>query len=251
VSRIYDVTLGAAIGASANIPAMGDKVKVYSAPQGAVTIRTDTGESYTLLEGQGFTLPPGKTFRDLIVSNGVAIGQTCQIFAGDARIEDSRVTGTVRIIDSSKDRSLAGRLFFGSDSVAANATQFGIVTCGANGANVAVRGLHVSSDVAGSILLGTITSAGTATPYTNPVPNRYIGQAASTARTFGSLTAAITPSGAEAPGFAGVARVFVPANTDLYVPLADPLILTGTRGLVATGQLVNRQLNVAFELEEF
>jgi hypothetical protein len=251
VSRIYDVTLGAAIGASANIPAMGDKVKVYSAPQGAVTVRTDTGESYTLLEGQGFTLPPGKTFRDLIVSNGVAIGQTCQIFAGDARIEDSRITGTVRIIDSSKDRTLAGRLFFGSESIAATPAVFGIVTLGANGANVAVRGLHISSDLAGSILFGTITSAGTATPFTNPVANRYIGQAASTARTSGSTTAGITPTAGEAPGFAGLARVYVPANTDLYVPLADPLILTGTRGLVATGQIVNRQVNVCFELEEF
>lgn len=98
MSGIYDLTL--ANNAAGNIGVLGDYCKVISAPSGAVQIKLDGGESFTLLEGQGVRMPDGKSFRDLQVKNVSGSAQTLLLFAGDGRIEDTRITGNVVIVDA-------------------------------------------------------------------------------------------------------------------------------------------------------
>lgn len=103
MSGIYDVTL--ANGATANMAALGSYVKVTSAPAGSVQVKLDGGEAFSLMEGQGVRLPDGKTFRDVAVRNTSGATQLVLLFIGDARFEDTRIAGSVRVIDEISDRA--------------------------------------------------------------------------------------------------------------------------------------------------
>jgi hypothetical protein len=98
MSGIYDVTLAA--GAAANIGVMGTFAKVLTAPAGAVQLKLDGGEGYSLLPGQGVRSLAGKLFRDVMVKNLAASAQTVTVFVGDASFEDTRITGNVTVIDA-------------------------------------------------------------------------------------------------------------------------------------------------------
>jgi len=113
MSGIYDVTM--APGASTQIPALGSYAKVYSAPGGSVQVKLDGGDGFSLMEGQGVRLPDGQTFRDINVRNTSGVAQTVLLFVGDARFEDTRITGSVRIIDEVTDRI---QFFVSSQSLA-------------------------------------------------------------------------------------------------------------------------------------
>lgn len=94
MSGIYDVTLTSS--GAANLAVLGNYVKVYSAT-GALQLKLDGGEAFQLMEGQGVRLADGKTFRDVQVVNKSGAAQVAYIFIGEAKIEDSRITGTVGI----------------------------------------------------------------------------------------------------------------------------------------------------------
>lgn len=96
-SGTYDVTLNP--GATQPIMAAGGYCKVISAPTGAVQLKLDTGETWTVNEGQGFRMPDGQEFARILVTNKASLAQTILVLIGDASFEDSRITGDVRIID--------------------------------------------------------------------------------------------------------------------------------------------------------
>lgn len=134
MSGLYDVTL--ANGAAGNIAASGSFVKVSSAPAGAVTLKLDGGEALTLLEGQGLRLPNGKQFRDVQVINKSGSSQTATLFIGDAHFEDTRITGSVRIIDSV---GTAVRTDAGSNTANVTFTATAVVAPGSNPNGIIVR----------------------------------------------------------------------------------------------------------------
>jgi hypothetical protein len=119
------VTLAA--NAAANIPALGALVKIYSAPYGAVRVKMDGGEAFTLLEGQGVRLPGGKQFRDVQIQNTAATSQTILVFIGSSSLEDSRITGTVSVIDGALARTKANQGFTLATQLAAVAGQGGYI----------------------------------------------------------------------------------------------------------------------------
>jgi len=128
MSGLYDVTLTASTSSTQNIPASGSFVKVKTAPAGAVKIRLDGGESYLLSVGQGLRLPDGKTFRDVQVTNGVAIAQTVVVFVGDSRFEDTSISGSISVIDGPKTLSANGQAFTLYGHAQSSAGNFGSVS---------------------------------------------------------------------------------------------------------------------------
>src|SRR6185295_8832598 len=161
MSGIYDVTL--APGASERIPMVGVRAKVLSAPRGQVNVRVDGGDSYNLMEGQGVKKIDGRPFSVLTVRNISALAQTILVFVGDDSFEDTRVTGTVRVIDQGAEKALAGLQFFGSNTVSPAGGQGGAILMTANGGggrNVAIKRMTAASTIAGSVLMLLGTSAG-------------------------------------------------------------------------------------------
>lgn len=249
-SRIYDFTLGASVGATQRLDVMAARVKIISSVY-AVEVRTDTGDVYSLLAGQGFSLPAGQTFREVVLRNTVAIAQAGVVFIGDESFEDSRVTGDVTVIDASASKTNLGKQFFASDANNANAVAYCLICLNANGARAAVKRLLIYSSVAGTVTMGSYTSAGTATPLAGSLVNMLFGGAASTVKSGASITAAATPTAGEVPGYLQFLRVYVQANQTLEINLQDaPFVISGTVGLAILGQALNRDLGVGFRVEE-
>lgn len=130
----YDFTLGPL--SAQQVPALGSYVKLLSA-SGRVRVRTNAGDSYSLLEGQGFRMPEGKAFSDLTLTDLSGAGNVGVIFVGEASFEDSRVSGTVSI--TNKIGATIAQTF-GSGSLALGVTVgLPIVTPAANARGVRVR----------------------------------------------------------------------------------------------------------------
>ena len=103
MSGIYDVTL--APGASQNLAVLGDYFKVRKCPYGSIDVKIDGGDSYSMDEGLGVRL--NKPFRDLTIRNRSSLAQTVLIFIGDSRFEDTRISGSVRVIDEITENIVA------------------------------------------------------------------------------------------------------------------------------------------------
>ena len=248
-SRIYDFTLAASVGATQRLDVMASRVKIISSAY-AVEVRTDTGDVYSLLAGQGFSLPAGQTFREVVLRNTVALAQAGVIFIGDETFEDSRVTGDVTVIDNSASKTVAGNQFINSQTAVADVANVSVAAIYANGKRVSIKSITVQSTIAGDVVLGTGTSTGTSYAGPGPVRNKSIGAAVSTYQTAAGIQAGATPTAAEVPGYSGLIRVFVAANTPFVLPLKEPIVISGTQQLVLNGQVINRIVGFIHEAEE-
>lgn len=155
MSRIYDLTLGA--GGTGLVPARGSFAKLIAAQYGA-TIRLDTGEAFALQEGQGVRLEEGKSFGELLVTNTSSVAQLVQVFVGDSRFEDSRITGVVSVVDTAKQTTTAAQAFGGIFGVSASAGNYSHVSI----ANPAGSGKR-------TVIERLVLGASTANAGTNPV----------------------------------------------------------------------------------
>jgi hypothetical protein len=251
-NRTYDVTLAASIGSSQRIEAAGSQVQVISAAGGSVGIKVDGGPEYTFQEGQGFMLEPGQMFRDVVVRNLTAHAQTVTLFIGTSGFIDRRVTGSVKIIDSSYDKTAAGAQFFVGGQSIAVAGQGSVVFLHGNGTTrkVAVRGAWLASSIAGNVTLGVGTGGGTIITGGGGATNKLIGGAVSTAFANAANSAAAVPTVGEITGRASLFFMPLVANQALYVPLPSPVVLTGTQCIYASGHALNRDISAAFDFEE-
>lgn len=253
-NRVYDFTLAAVAGSSQRFDVRGAFIKVLSAPSGRIAVRIDGGPELMLYEGQGWRMPDGVEFRDVLLRNPQALANAGEIFIGDSRFEDSRISGNVRIIDQSADKTLAGNQFLQSASQAALAGQGSVVYVGANGGggrNVVIKRLSVQSAVAGSVLLVYATSVGTLGAPAQSLASKLLGGAASgSARLAAANVAAATPSVAELPGVTGVVRIYVPANQSTLLPMDTPIVLSGARVLGISAEALNRDVSAIFDIEE-
>lgn len=97
-SKVYDFSLGAALGASQRFDVRGNYFKL-TASTGPVVVRADTGEEWALEAGQGFRLPAERPFAAVSVRNARATACAGSVFIGDSFFEDSRIAGNVAIVD--------------------------------------------------------------------------------------------------------------------------------------------------------
>jgi hypothetical protein len=240
MSGIYDRTL--ASGAADNISATGSFLKITSAPNGAVQVKLDGGEAYSLMEGQGIRLPDGATFRDVAVKNLASNSQTVLVFIGDSRFEDTRITGTVSIIDGGKQRTLNGDAFLSACLATAVAAQNAHcqLWVPAGGANrLVVKTLHIASSTAGAIHL-RVHNAAIATLY-GSLSSKLLGTGA--LPTFEVRNA----NNAGLIGVVALGIAYVQAAQTLSMKLDEPIIIPPGQGLIIAHATVNTDLSLTFE----
>jgi hypothetical protein len=165
MAGIYDVTL--APGVAANIPVLGDYIKVRSAPFGLVEIKLDGGEAYLLDEGLGVRLPEGKTFRDVQIKNKAATAQTVLLFIGNSRFEDSRITGRVSIYENV---SAQCQVIAQSNVAITAVTATALIAPATNVAGITIRqaSCEAKAGLAGSQTTAQLVAAPTAPLAANP-----------------------------------------------------------------------------------
>lgn len=253
-SRTYDFTLGAAVGAVHRLDVLGSRVRLVSNAAGtSLRIRTNKGDDYTVQEGQGFRMPDGQMVREIFVINTAAVATTGTVFVGDENFEDARVTGNVRIIDQSADKTLSGNQFLGGQSQNPDAANQSVVSIRATGGKrIAVKSMTVISSIAGDFIFNLGSGPGTATPMTAQGYNKLQGGAASSGAVSAGIAAPATVLAAgELPGASVIgARLPVLASTPQTVNLPTPIVLTGTAVLAVLGLVVNRQISAIFDWEE-
>lgn len=249
MSRTYDFTLAASVNATQRIDVMGSRVKVISATY-AVTVRTENGDTYRLLPGQGFSLPEGQTFREILISNTQAFANTGEVFIGDRYFEDSRITGEVNVIDSNATKTDAGMQFIGSQGRAAAAGLGGIAGLRAGVRPVAIKGITVFSSIAGTFQLFYGTGNPTTGLVTGAIANKKSGEANALATAVSGTCVAANPVAGDLPGAAVIVGYSLVANASYEVPLTTPIVLAPGHVLVASSNALNRDIFVAFDIEE-
>ena len=240
-NRVYDFTLAAAASSVQRFDVAGGFVKVLTAPGGVVGIKIDNGQEIACLAGQGFRLPDGQSFRDVIVRNISGVAQVGSIFIGDQRFEDSRVTGTVDVVDGAKARSIlntAGVGHINVPAVAANQSA-GQLWNESTTQRLIVKQMLIGSTIAG--LVGIYSHNATLASFSGTPPSKRIQDVG-----VGAGQLYLQNTTPAAPGTA-MFYVRVIANHTLTVRLEEPYVIRPSLGLSAVHQTVNSDLAVTFE----
>lgn len=182
MAGFYDLALLA--NDTQRVSVQGNIVKVLAAPAGAVRVKLmPSGETFSLVEGTGVKLSRnGALFSDLIVTNG-ASAQSVILFVGDALDEkefiDTRITGSVRIIDEITDRISTTVTTPSTAITAYNATQHIAPAANVNG--IIVRGFACYADGGGAnyALTKLVACKSLPTSFVLPAQKYLFGQAES------------------------------------------------------------------------
>lgn len=177
--------------------------------------------------------------------------QSITVMVSDGRGGSRRQPGNVRVIDQSTDKTAIGGLqFYESNASAANAGAVSVVSIFGNGRTISIQSLLISSTTAGIVGVGYFQNTGTSTPIATSMSNKLAYGSASQARLGASTTAAQTPTPGEVPSFTRFLSVNVAANIPLKIDFKTPIVLGSDKGLLITGNVVNRDIACAFETEE-
>ena len=243
MSGIYDLTLAAS--AAGNIAASGSLVKVYSAPQGAVQIKLDAGETYTLLEGQGVRRPDAQLFRDVQVKNVSGTSQTIKLFIGSSRFEDTRITGSVQVIDTARLLTQAQQAYgSGMGFAAAGFSRIELVNPAASGRQLVISQIAISVGAGSQVTVGFATTPGTSVAGGSTGTKLAVSTfSASVAQCYGS-SAASALAGVTQLTWAGS----LAANAPFSYAMKEPLIITpGCSACVTAASAAAIFLNAAFD----
>lgn len=239
MSGLYDVTL--APGASGNIAVLGSYAKVSSAPAGAVQLRLDGGEAFSLQEGQGIRLPDGCTqFRDVTIKNTAAIAQTIVVFIGDTRFEDTRITGTVSVVDGGKARTISSQAFVGYNGNTSGGATFTVVQLRnpTTTKRLVVKRVTLSTSIAGIVQMSRHAVALADGPY-NVYSKLLAAPAAMSALIYRDLLAAT-------PGNQMFSLQLV-ANTPFVMVLEEPIVIPPGESLCFTMTVFSATFTAIYE----
>ena len=244
-SKNYDFNLAAALNASQRFDVRGNYCKLTAAT-GAVIVRADTGEEWALLAGQGFRVPDGAPFRALTIRNATAAANTGTLFIGDSSFEDSRITGSVFIIDSSREKVLAGTTFIGCMSQGGGGlpTRVQLQNPVGSGKNIWVSAMTVglsASEAVGVTLTDTLfaQSNGSAALNLNPA-----GPAPVALLRYDDFNVAITAG-------RNIRLGYCTANQDRVILFPNPVMIPPGKGMYVVGANSTTVLRVSFEFEEY
>lgn len=254
-SRNYDFTLSAAVGATQRIDVMGCRVKVISATA-QVEVRTENGDVYQLLAGQGFSLPKNArgeqiNFREVVIKNLTAAANTGVVFIGDEYFEDSRITGDVTVIDNGASKTINGGQFLGVAQQNGSAGVFSVIALQSSTKRVAVKRAIITSATTGFVLIGRATGV----PAVNPqayggVLNKLLGGPVSSFSRFGGTIAAATPTNPELPGWADTIYWPVTVGVPFELPITTPIIIPINSVWWAQGANFNSTISLTLDFEE-
>lgn len=249
MQRVYDFTLGATVGAVTTINAQGNYFKVRATTAGPVAVKLDGGAEIICEAGQGLR---GVGFRTIELRNLQAVANSGTIFIGSAEYEDSRIAGSVYVIDQSADKTDAGFQFWGICNRAAAVGAVSLAGVLATGRTCYVKRMWVSSMTSGLVGLWSCSGQTTVNPANNAGAgvNKSIGGAASSAWAIRGDAASGVPTLVELPGRSGIGDVYVTANQYAEIGLTTPIRLGAGFGIVASGYVVNRDVSMLFDIEE-
>lgn len=107
-SRIYDFTLPQAVGGAVQVYALGSKLTLLSASQDAIDVRIpELGAAFRMQQGQTYTAPAGKAFRDVILANRTSGACVGEVFVGDGSLTDNAIAGVVGTKSNEYQRTLS------------------------------------------------------------------------------------------------------------------------------------------------
>jgi hypothetical protein len=186
--------------------------------------------------------------------------QAIELLVSRAEAGSKQLPGVVRVVDQSFAKTLAGSQFYIGTSYPAQAGEQAVISLRLTAAGIAagkrlgVRRITIGSTTAGDVVLGSGSAPGTATNIGTTRGNKLL-QATPTAALVSAHFATSTGddlSAAEMPGWSRLGSLLaVQANSSYTLEFAEPLVITGTVTLAVIGRVLNRQLNAAFEGEEF
>jgi hypothetical protein len=233
-ARIYDLSLSA--GETEVLPVVGRFFQVLSAT-GRVRVRTNTNLEVDLLAGQGVR---DFHFQELQVRDLSGGANLVYILAGDAPLDDRRVTGEVSIIDGGRARTLANLAFMRNVYVPAAAAQTSYAQLWnpvGSGRRVNVTQVWGASAGAGGLVLsiGSAQGGGGATTGTSKLGGGATGS--------GVLYGTQGALPASTPMFS----TNIVANGSINVRVAEPIMLPPGYGLTLNHGTVNSELAASFE----
>lgn len=199
----------------------------------------------------------GEQFAGFEVANAEAYAQSVILMIANKPGGSRRQPGSVRIIDSSADKTAAGLQYMGqAGRAAAGAGVFSMIGLLAGARRVAIRRITVSSSIAGPVYFGFGSGIPT-TNYSssgNGISKLYSGAITTAQASRWNATAANSPPvAADVPGVQGAGQWTIPASleTELLAPAQTPIIL-GSAGAVfwLHSAIANRDLSANFDFEE-
>ncbi|BEV15566.1 hypothetical protein HBDW_23540 [Herbaspirillum sp. DW155] len=154
--------LNLAVGATQPVSQVGNYVYYkYGSAGGAdqsIKVKTDLGDEYVLMPGQGFRLD-NRTFTNLQITN--ATGQATivgMLLIADGGFFDNRVTGSVEVIDGGKARTLGNGAFMGGVQCQAAASTYAHLQLwnpAGSGKNLIIESATYSSSINGGVFFRT------------------------------------------------------------------------------------------------
>jgi hypothetical protein len=253
--NLETVSLPLAANQQAVIEAGGRRVYVLSAPYMVAEVALTDGSGGSsgfmrnVTEGAYANVP----FSALRVTNG-STAQTVKLLIASGDAGSNALPGIVRVVDQSAEKTLAQTQFYTYIQRAATAAKVSMagIIAGA-GKSVAIKAMTCRLAAAGQVGFYASTGSPTDTP---GGPSTMLGKllssaAVADARAWSGLAAGAAPTVGELPGRTYRGGVELPANTPFTVALTTPFIIGPGLGLFAVGGLVNTEVGVTFDFEEF
>ncbi|AYR24544.1 hypothetical protein [Herbaspirillum rubrisubalbicans] len=243
--------LNLAVGFAQPVNQVGNYVYYKAGSAGgadpSIKVKTDQGDEYILMPGQGFRLDK-KTFTNLQVTNAGGVATIIGLLMiADGGFFDNRVTGSVEVIDGGKARTLAGSAFIGTSNAAATAGNYGFVQLWnppGSGKNIIVERITASSATAGAFGMFVANVAIANSSGVTPVSKKAAaGVPASVTQIRYEINAVGTVTGSS--GFMDSRSN--QANSSVEFKVVEPIIVTPGYGVhVGTG-VTNQDIRAVFE----
>lgn len=239
-AQIYDYSIG--IGQTVIALVSGGFYKLLAA-SGHVTISREGGSSIgPLLPGQGEREP----FNRLQITNTSGVVNNIRILVADESFVDTRIYGSVEVIDGGRATTMAGNAFAGVASQAAVAAQFSHVQLWnpiGSGRNVAVSRVMVGTNTPTPIFAARLFNTALATLVATGLNKRAAGPA--------SVMELRTESTVALLGGGSFQFAWGAQATPLILETKEPVILLPGWGLLITNQILNAIVGATFDYTEF
>lgn len=216
----------------------------------SVRVRADGNDLGIFLPGDYVELPGVATRWEVIPVIATATGS---VRLGMGRVGSSRLTGNVRVIDQSAEKTRAGGQYLGiaSSGAAPGLVSVAGVYAGGGSGATAIKRMQIASSTAGTVAIGFATNRGTGLATVTPPSSKMNGAAGAVHRAAFGTIAGSAPTVAELPGWSSVGLLAIAANTYTDVVFAEPIVLSGNNCFGVIGQVANRDIMAIFHSEEF
>ncbi len=240
--------LNLAVGFAQPVNQVGNYVYYKAGSAGgadpSIKVKTDQGDEYVLMPGQGFRLDK-KTFTNLQVTNyggqATIIGA---LLIADGGFFDNRMSGSVEVIDGGRTRALNNGSFMGVAAIGPGAGNIGIVQLwnpAASGKNVFVDSVKINSAAANGIYM-LDSNAALPTLYSTAAPKRLGGSV--------SVMELRVNQQAAQPAGRNMWSGSVAAGSVIPIDLKGSILIPPGYGLMVNGNTAAVNINASFEWYE-